>query len=141
MNKNIIYIVGAVALLGGGVFIFLKKKNNKDKDKLALAELQKLGGVPLSTATIGSNSSPEEEVKKLEVAKGIATELNDLRKAKEPLKAKFDSYATSSNAFVKMASNKLKQDIDAIDKKMETLNTTLKAMGFSESNGNILKIK
>jgi len=140
MNKNIIYIVGAVALLGGGAYLFLRNKRAKDLLKLKDIALE-TGNIGVATTGASSTPNPEEELKKLEVAKGIATELNDLRKAKEPLKAKFDSYATSSNAFVKMASNKLKQEIDAIDKKMETLNTTLKAMGFSESNGNILKIK
>lgn len=139
MNKSVLYIVGAVALLGGGAFLFLR--NKKAKDKLKLADLQNLSEVPKSTSTIGSTSSPEEELKKLEVAKGIATELNDLRKAKEPIKAKFDSYGASPNAFVKIVANKLKQEIDAIDNKMETLNTTLKAMGYTESNGNILKTK
>ena len=139
MNKSVLYIVGAVALLGGGAFLFLR--NKKAKDKLKLADLRNLSEVPKSTSTIGSNSSPEEELKKLEVAKGIATELNDLRKAKEPIKAKFDSYGASPNAFVKIIANKLKQEIDAIDNKMETLNTTLKAMGYTESNGNILKTK
>jgi hypothetical protein len=140
MNKSVLYLVGAFALLGGGTYFFLKNKRTNDQKKLALADLQTSNTI-LGNSTIGSTSNPEEDLKKLEVAKGIATELNDLRKAKEPLKAKYDSYATSSNAFVKMASNKLKQEIDAIDKKSDTLNTTLRAMGYSESNGNILKTK
>lgn len=140
MNKSVLYIVGAVALLGGGAFLFLRNKKTQDLKKLALVDSE-TKNTNLSTATIGSTSSPEEELKKLEVAKGIATELNDLRKAKEPIKAKFDSYGASPNAFVKMVANKLKQEIDAIDNKMETLNTTLKAMGYTESNGNILKTK
>lgn len=56
MNKNIIYIVGAVALLGGGAFLFLR--NKKAKDKLKLADLQSLTtGVP----TTGASSTPKPE--------------------------------------------------------------------------------
>lgn len=37
MEKNVLYIIGAVALLGGGAFLFLK--NKKAKDELLLADL------------------------------------------------------------------------------------------------------
>jgi hypothetical protein len=38
MGKSVLYIVGAVVLLGGGAFLFLKSK--KQKDILALADLE-----------------------------------------------------------------------------------------------------
>ena len=40
MKNSILYIVGAVALLGGGAFLFLKNKKAKDASKLA--DLEKL---------------------------------------------------------------------------------------------------
>ena len=53
MNKSAIYIVGAIALLGGGAYLFLKNKKAKD-----LAKLDELGGATSggSTSTGGSTS-------------------------------------------------------------------------------------
>jgi LPXTG-motif cell wall-anchored protein len=49
MKNSILYIVGAVALLGGGAFLFLK--NKKTKDNLALAKLKALGDLNLQDQT------------------------------------------------------------------------------------------
>ena len=53
MNKSAIYIVGAIALLGGGAYLFLKNKKAKD-----LAKLDEIGGATSggSTSTGGSTS-------------------------------------------------------------------------------------
>jgi hypothetical protein len=48
MNKNVIYIVGATVLLGGGAYLFLKNKKAKDLSKLA-----ELGGATTGGATTG----------------------------------------------------------------------------------------
>jgi LPXTG-motif cell wall-anchored protein len=56
MNKSVLYIVGAVALLGGGAFLFLR--NKKAKDKLKLADLQSL---TTGVATTGASSTPKTE--------------------------------------------------------------------------------
>jgi LPXTG-motif cell wall-anchored protein len=138
MKNSILYIVGAVALLGGGAFLFLKNKKNKDKEKLALAEMQTAttgAGTPTTTPT----TTPEEDLKKLEVAKGIAIELKGLRNAKAPLKKTFDAFSGKGGmkeAVAKTAGKKIAE----IDKKTEALNITLKAMGYTESDGNIVKI-
>ncbi len=52
MNKSAIYIVGAVALLGGGAYLFLK--NKKEKDAKILAEL---GGATSGGSSSGGSSS------------------------------------------------------------------------------------
>jgi LPXTG-motif cell wall-anchored protein len=138
MKNSILYIVGAVALLGGGAFLFLKNKKNKDKEKLALAEMQTAttgAGTPTTTPT----TTPEEDLKKLEVSKGIATELKSLRNAKAPIKIAFDKYS-GQGGMKGLIAKDLGKKIAEIDKKTETLNITLKAMGYTESDGNIVKI-
>ena len=58
MKNSILYIVGAVVLLGGGAFLFLKNKKSKDTAKLEeLAELAKatVGGVT-GEATTGATT-------------------------------------------------------------------------------------
>jgi len=62
MNKNVIYIVGATVLLGGGAFLFLKNKKKKDLLKLAeaekIAEIDKqLGGTTSGGTTSGGTTS------------------------------------------------------------------------------------
>ena len=83
MNKNVIYIVGATVLLGGGAFLFLKNKKKKDLLKLAeaekLAEIDKLGGTT-SGGTTSSGTKPNfvinsasygEGNKKIDVKKNL----------------------------------------------------------------------
>lgn len=141
MKNSILYIVGALALLGGGAFLFLKNKKNKDKDKLALAEMQK---ATIGEAKVGgltsSATTPEEDSKKLQDAKSIATQLSDLKNQKEGLKTKYATLSASKTGFSKIFSAQIKVKIDDIDKKIETLNFALKGMGYTESNGNIVKI-
>ena len=52
MNKSAIYIVGAVALLGGGAYLFLKNKQEKDAKTLA-----EIGGTTSGGSTSGGSSS------------------------------------------------------------------------------------
>ena len=136
MKNSILYIVGAVALLGGGAFLFLKNKKSKDASKLAdLQTLTTGSGTGATTPT----TTPEEDLKKLEVSKGIATELKGLRNARVPLKKTFDKY-NGQGSFQGAIAKDVGKKIAEIDKKTEALNITLKAMGYTESDGNIVKI-
>ena len=136
MKNSILYIVGAVALLGGGAFLFLKNKKSKDASKLA--DLQTLTTGSATGATTPT-TTPEEDLKKLEVSKGIATELKGLRNARVPLKKTFDKY-NGQGSFQGAIAKDVGKKIAEIDKKTEALNITLKAMGYTESDGNIVKI-
>ena len=140
MKNSILYIVGAVALLGGGAFLFLKNKKSKDASKLAdLQTLTTGSGTGATTPTTTPTTTPEEDLKKLEVSKGIATELKGLRNARVPLKKTFDKY-NGQGSFQGAIAKDVGKKIAEIDKKTETLNITLKAMGYTESDGNIVKI-
>jgi LPXTG-motif cell wall-anchored protein len=124
MNKNIIYIVGAVALLGGGAFLFLKNKKNKDKEKLALLELQKLGGVP----TTGASSTPkpepvvktytDKELKEIQVLRDVI--LSDMSRK--------NTYRTSGSR-------------DAVQSDINQNLEKLKVLGFTlDLNNNLVKV-
>ena len=140
MKNSILYIVGAVALLGGGAFLFLKNKKSKDASKLLdLQTLTTGSATGATTPTTTPTTTPEEDLKKLEVSKGIATELKSLRNAKAPIKITFDKYS-GQGGMKGLIAKDLAKKIAEIDKKTETLNITLKAMGYTESDGNIVKI-
>ena len=53
MKNSVIYIFGAVVLLGGGAYLFLKNKKSKD-----LSTLAELGGTTPSGTTSGGTTPP-----------------------------------------------------------------------------------
>jgi len=86
MNRNVIYIVGATVLLGGGAFLFLKNKKKKDLLKLAeaekLAEIDKLNEKTTSDANINlANATILATERKTIIAQPISrTSLNIQRR-------------------------------------------------------------
>lgn len=58
MRNSILYVVGAVVLLGGGAFLFLKNKNKKDLLKLKDSALENLGGSTPPTTPPTTPSTP-----------------------------------------------------------------------------------
>jgi LPXTG-motif cell wall-anchored protein len=123
MKNSILYIVGAVVLLGGGAFLFLKSKKTKDKEKLAVLEVEK-----------------EKEVAKVQ-AQAVATptekpiSADDLL-AVAKLKDAIISDIQKRNSFSKASSRANVQS--EIDKKLETL----KGFGFGmDTNNQLIKIK
>ena len=61
MKNSILYIVGAVALLGGGAFLFLKNKKLKDTLKLADINQEKA----LELEKVDDKQAPNEQALKL----------------------------------------------------------------------------
>ncbi len=132
MRNSILYIVGAVVLLGGGAFLFLKSKKTKDTAKLEeLAELAKetIGGVTGGATTgTGTPTAPVTPTEKpisaddlLAVAKLKDAIISDIRTRNSYSKA-------SSRANVQAQ----------IDEKLETL----KGYGFGmDTNNQLIKIK
>lgn len=57
MKNNILYIIGAVVLVGGGAFLFLKIKKDKDKKKLADLKSESIATTNNSNNTPQTNSS------------------------------------------------------------------------------------
>jgi|688.fasta_scaffold675879_1 LPXTG-motif cell wall-anchored protein len=134
MKNSILYIVGALALLGGGAILFLKNKKNKDKDKLALAELQT---ATVNTPKVELQVTPELDLKNLQDAKNIATRLKNLKAEKQSMTDKYGSLLSKPSFGVVRV---IKQKIENLSKEIETLNFTLKGMGYTENNGEIVKI-
>jgi LPXTG-motif cell wall-anchored protein len=132
MRNSILYIVGAVVLLGGGAFLFLKSKKTKDTAKLEeLAELAKetIGGVTGGATTgTGTPTAPVTPTEKpisaddlLAVAKLKDAIISDIQKRNSYSKA-------TSRANVQAQ----------IDEKLETL----KGYGFGmDTNNQLIKIK
>ena len=132
MKNIILYIFGAVVLLGGGAFLFLKNKKSKDTAKLEeLAELAKatVGGVT-GEATTGA-TTPQAPATPTE--KPISA---DILLAVAKLKDAIISDIQKRNSYSKASS---RANVQAqIDEKISTLNN----YGFSlDTNNQLIKIK
>jgi LPXTG-motif cell wall-anchored protein len=124
MRNSILYIVGALALLGGGAFLFLKNKKTKDTAKLEeLAEMQK--------ATEVAQVKAETEAKPTEKAIS-ADDLLAVAKLKDAI----ISDIQKRNSYSKASS---RANVQAqIDEKLQTL----KGYGFGmDTNNQLIKIK
>ena len=159
MKNSILYIVGAIALLGGGAFLFLKNKKNKDKDKLALAELQTATiGVPTPTIvnpTTGAVVPKVDEVlpvsnstKNAQEAVTLASQIFDLKNKKIRYSAmsipEFSKTKEGSEDFFKNNLTMLKalkeNALKSFDSQLKILNDKIVALGFVEVNGSIAKL-
>lgn len=123
MKNSILYIVGAVVLLGGGAFLFLKSK--KSKDAIKLAEIEK--------AKIVEEKKVEAQAQAVPTEKSISAD--DLL-AVATLKDAIIADISKRNSFSKASSRANVQS--EIDKKLETL----KSYGFGmDTNNQLIKIK
>jgi LPXTG-motif cell wall-anchored protein len=141
MRNSILYIVGALALLGGGAFLFLKSKKNKDKEKLALAEMQKATEVAQVKAETEVKAKDEnktaQDVKNLAEATSVAKQIYNAKKQIEEAN-KFNNTKTGSYGY---EFQKTKNDyiIKNATKLIPTLIQQLENLGYSESYGVAIK--
>jgi len=139
MKNSILYIVGAVALLGGGAFLFLKSKKNKDKEKLALVELQ---NTTINTPKVESQAQEEvksaQDVINLAEATSVAKQIYNLKQVID--NAKYHNIRLSSSDWTARIT-KAKNDaiIQSSTKSIPTLIQKLSDLGYSESYGVAIK--
>ena len=134
MKNNILYIVGAVALLGGGAFLFLKNKKSKDLSKLKDLVLD-----ALNKGALTQTQTPEEVekyAKKLLDARAIAVKIDNLKTEKRNniLKPKMSGTIGQVKSLV------IEKRNIAIDKEISQLLSVLADLGYTESNGFPVKI-
>jgi len=139
MKNSILYIVGAVALLGGGAFLFLKSKKNKDKEKLALVELQ---NTTINTPKVESQAQEEvksaQDVINLAEATSVAKQIYNLKQASD--NAKYgNSRLSSSDWTARITKAKNDAIIQSSTKSIPTLIQKLSDLGYSESYGVAIK--
>lgn len=126
MGKSVLYILGAVVVLGGGAFLFLKSKKSKDAIKLAEIEMKKaLEETPLTKEVAETKTQFTEKPIS-------ADDLLAVAKLKDSIKAdirRMNSYKkASSRANVQRE----------IDKQLETL----KSYGFGlDTKNELIKIR
>lgn len=145
MKNSVLYIVGALALLGGGAFLFLKNKKAKDTSKLK--------DIALETANIGvgtksSDAVTKDNSKNVAEAINLATEIADLKAKKLKFtimpNSEFSNTDEGQNGFWATNQNVLKQlkesTLLTISNQIKALNEKIVALGYMEVNGGITKI-
>jgi len=157
MKNSVLYIVGAVVLLGGGAFLFMKNKNNKDKEKLALAELQKLTGVPTTGASSTPKTNPitglpiaqiKDDTKNIEEATKLASQIYLVKnkKIQYTLMPLSEFSKTEEGFYNRFETNRLllekyKSDtIQSMQNELNNLINQISKLGYIEVNGSIAKI-
>jgi LPXTG-motif cell wall-anchored protein len=129
MNKNLILIGGAVALLGAGAFIYFKNKKKSDG------------------ASSSSSTSPLSEIDKTEV-------LSESEKVKQDIKDLAVSIKLNKDAVLSLKSqlrplsrisniikNKpIEKSIENAQNMINSDSAKLKELGYTELNGSAVKI-
>jgi hypothetical protein len=139
MNKSLIYIVGATVLVGGGAYLFLKNKKEKDLLKLAeaekLTEIDKLGGTTSGGTTSGGTTSGGTTTTDANLNLANATILASQRPALVAQTKRLPSSLFGGNtSTMTMASqsasiNLAKKKLEELDKKLATLGYKVDAIG------------
>ena len=145
MKNSVLYIVGGLALLGGGAFLFLKNKKAKDTSKLK--------DIALETANIGvgtksSDAVTKDNSKNVAEAINLATEIADLKAKKLKFtimpNSEFSNTDEANNGFWATNPTVLKQlkesTLLTISNEIKALNEKIVALGYMEVNGGITKI-
>jgi LPXTG-motif cell wall-anchored protein len=161
MKNSILYIVGAVALLGGGAFLFLKNKKAKDASKLLDLQTATTGaGTPTTTPTTVNPTTGKvvpkvDEVlpvssstKNAQEAVNVASQIFDLKNKKtkysimsisefsKTKEGREDFFINNSTMLKALKENVLK----SINSQLNILNDRIVALGYVEVNGSIAKL-
>jgi len=129
MNKNLILIGGAVALLGAGAFMYFKNKKKSDG------------------ASSSSSTSPLSEIDKTEVlseSEKVKQDIKDLAvsiKLDRDAVLSFKSQLRPPSRIIDIVKNKtIEKKIANVQNKINSDSAKLKELGYTELNGSAVKI-
>lgn len=148
MDTKRVLIIGAVGVLGIGAYLYFRPKNTKGVDASLLENPNSGISVPPKGTTLTTPEEVADTAKKIQDAKGLAKKIADLRTEKNKLSSKRVSSLTlpnsifgsiQSSAFSSLNlvnANKIKK----IDQDIADAEKILNSLGYTELNGNIVKI-
>jgi septal ring factor EnvC (AmiA/AmiB activator) len=126
MKKNIIFIGGAIALLGAGAFLYFK---NKKKSVVASSSLSTL---PLSE--IAKTEESAEAIKIKQDIKDLATSIKEKRDRISILQNQLKSFGNVGRRAI------IGRKIADIQNPLNSELAKLKELGYTELNGSAVKI-
>jgi hypothetical protein len=123
MDTKRVLIIGAVGVLGIGAYLYFRPKNTKGIDASLLENASSGINVPPKGTVLSTPQQVADTAKKIADAKGLAVKIKDLRNQKNKIGG------LSRTVRIK----KIDQEIADIEK-------VLNSLGYTELNGNIVKI-
>jgi hypothetical protein len=140
--KNIIYGSLALAVIGGGAYLFLR--NKKAKDTLKLAELQQgsILGTGTGTSTEGTTSTPDKVLDSAPITNAQA------QANQQETSNQIQAQGLASQIALKRAMKKSGFNLTTIERRTNTfldidimgLENKIKDLGYKESNGVAVKL-
>ena len=150
MNKTVI-IIGSIALLGVGAFLYFKPKA-KDASSAGLStnvapdsETLPTTSVPPTGTVLETPAQVAETAQKIAEARVLASKITELRKQRNVLLSRPLSdfgigtsslFGTNNTVMTAIKNNQ----VAGIDKKIRELEISLSKLGYTEANGNLVKI-
>lgn len=123
MDTKRVLIIGAVGVLGIGAYLYFRPKNTKGIDASLLENASSGINVPPKGTVLSTPQEVADTAKKIADAKGLAVKIQDLRNKKN----KIGGLARTLKAKV-------------IDQQIADIEKVLNSLGYTELNGNIVKI-
>lgn len=123
MDTKRVLIIGAVGVLGIGAYLYFRPKNTKGIDASLLENPSSGINVPPKGTTLSTPQEVADTAKKIADAKGLAGKINDLRNQKK-----------------KIGGGLRAIKIKKIDQQIADIEKVLNSLGYTELNGNIVKI-
>jgi LPXTG-motif cell wall-anchored protein len=157
-TTNVILVVGATVLVGGGAYLFLKNKNKKDAIKLAELGGATSGGITPSVTTTTANLTPAQvDVIKNNIASGSTTTPSGIVLTTPEQVAQVVSLANQVNRANEIAreirvltlkkvgtfafgNNYSMSSASQINMQITQLRDELKNLGYKEVNGKAVKL-
>lgn len=141
MDTKRILIIGGVAVLGIGAYLYFRPKNTKGIDSSILENPSSGINVPPKGTTLSTPEEVADTAQKIQDAKGLAKKIYDLRIKRDKLKSNpRQSFPIgkiiNTNALLTVANSQIKK----IDQEIADIEKVLNSLGYTELNGNIVKI-
>lgn len=152
MNKTTIIVsIGALTLLGVGAYLYFKPKT-KEATTGSSGVLGQTGSgevpvasVPQTGTTLETPQQVAETAKKMAEAKELASKITELKKGRTALLLRPLSYFGIGTSSIFSSNNSILTSIKNTavantDKKIRELEIQLSKLGYTELNGNLVKI-
>lgn len=142
MDTKRILIIGGVAVLGIGAYLYFRPKNTKGIDASILENPSSGINVPPKGTTLSTPEEVADTAQKIQDAKGFAKRIFDLKTQRNKL---ISNPRQTIRGLAKIVNSTALQSVQVarikkIDQDIADAEKILNSLGYTEVNGNIVKI-
>jgi hypothetical protein len=149
MNKTVLVVTGALAVLGVGAYFYLKSKKTTQNTTGGLVNQTTTGdgasdsliSVPSSGTTLTTPQQVADTAKKIADAKELAVQISDLKRQKDALSLKVVNQSSATSMINPPTDvTAIHWNMYVLDNKIRDLTRLINDLGYTELNGSIVKI-